>query len=61
MFFDDDEYEKEYEELIPDMYQFAPRLDFTRNWTDDQLYARYNLSPRERDYIGLVVRDMNSK
>ena len=47
--------------MRPDMYQFAPRLDFTRNWTDDQLYARYNLSPRERDYIGLVVRDMNSK
>ena len=47
--------------MRPDMYQFAPRLDFTRSWTDDQLYARYNLSPRERDYIGLVVRDMNTK
>ena len=44
-----------------DMYQFAPRLDFTRRWTDDQLYERYDLSDPERDFISQVVRDMDSK
>lgn len=47
--------------MRPDMYQFAPRLDFTRSWTDNQLYDRYNLSQRERDFIDLVIRDMDSK
>ena len=44
-----------------DMYQFAPRLDFTRRWTDDQLYERYDLSDPARDFICQVVRDMDSK
>jgi site-specific DNA-methyltransferase (adenine-specific) len=44
-----------------DMYQFVPRLDFTRNWTDGDLYDRYELSPEEREFISLVVRDMDSK
>lgn len=44
-----------------DMYQFVPRLDFTRNWTDGDLYDRYELSPEEQEFISLVVRDMDSK
>lgn len=44
-----------------DMYQFAPRLDFTHSWTDRDLYDRYELSPEEREFISLVVRDMNTK
>jgi len=47
--------------MRPDMYQFAPRLDFTRRWTDRQLYDRYDLSPRERQFIDLVIRDMDTK
>ena len=44
-----------------DMYQFAPRLDFTRSWKDSDLYDRYELSPEEREFISLVVRNMDSK
>ena len=47
--------------LCMDMYQFAPRLDFTRSWTDRDLYDRYNLSQEECDFISQVVRDMDSK
>ena len=47
--------------MRPDMYQFAPRLDFTHSWTDKQLYDRYDLTPRERDFIDLVIRDMDTK
>jgi hypothetical protein len=44
-----------------DMYQLAPRLDFTRSWTDKDLYDRYELSSDERDFISKVIRDMDSK
>jgi site-specific DNA-methyltransferase (adenine-specific) len=47
--------------MRPDMYQFAPRLDFTHSWTDEELYDRYDLSPEERNFISLVVRDMDLK
>lgn len=47
--------------MRPDMYQFAPRLDFTRSWTDSQLYERYDLVQEERDFIDQVIRDLDLK
>ena len=44
-----------------DMYQFAPRLDFSRSWTDEDLYARYELSPEDIEFIDLIIKDMNLK
>ena len=44
-----------------DMYQFAPRLDFLRRWTDEDLYARYDLSPEDVEFIDLIIKDMNLK
>lgn len=44
-----------------DMYKFAPRLDFSRTWTDDDLYARYELSPEDIEFIDLIIKDMNKK
>ncbi len=47
--------------MRPDMYQFAPRLDFTHGWTDEQLYDRYDLTQQERDFIDMIIRDMSTK
>ena len=44
-----------------DMYQFAPRLDFTRSWSDDDLYNRYHLTEEERNFIEQIIKDMDSK
>ena len=44
-----------------DMYQFAPRLDFSRTWTDEDLYSRYELSPEDVEFIDLIIKDMNLK
>lgn len=44
-----------------DMYQFAPRLDFSRSWSDDELYARYNLDDGDVEFINLIIKDMNLK
>lgn len=47
--------------MRPDMYQFAPRLDFTHRWTDLQLFDRYGLTPEEREFIKQVIREKDSK
>lgn len=44
-----------------DMYQFAPRLDFSRTWTDADLYSRYELSSEDVEFIDLIIKDMNLK
>jgi len=44
-----------------DMYQFAPRLDFSRSWTDDELYLKYGITSKEQEFIKLVVKDMDTK
>ena len=39
-------------------YRFVPDLDYTKAWTDEELYKRYNLSKPEIDYIELLIREM---
>lgn len=39
------------------MYQFAPRLDFSRTWTDADLYSRYELSPEYVEFINLIIKE----
>lgn len=33
------------------VYQFVPVQDFTKQWTDEELYKKYNLTQEEIDYI----------
>lgn len=40
-----------------DMYRFAPRLDFTRTWTDEQLYDRYHLDSDDIEFINMIIRE----
>lgn len=42
-----------------DMYRFVPRLDFSRPWTDEDLYARYGLSKEEREFIERIIRELD--
>lgn len=44
--------------LSRDKFQFVPIQDFTRQWTDADLYAKYNLSQEEIDYIESVIKPM---
>ena len=39
-------------------YRFVPNLDFSRPWTDNELYERYELERTEIEYIDSVIRDM---
>lgn len=41
------------------MYQFVPLQDFSRPWTDADLYAKYNLTEDEIAYIEKLIKPMD--
>lgn len=40
------------------VYQLVPMQDFSRSWTDEQLYAKYGLSKDEINFIESMIRPM---
>ena len=40
------------------VYQFVPLQDFTKQWTDEELFNRYCLDIFERDYIDSMIKTM---
>lgn len=40
------------------VYQFVPMQDFSKPWTDEELYAKYNLSQEEIDFIESMIKPM---
>lgn len=40
------------------VYQFVPVQDFSKPWTDAELYEKYNLSQEEIDFIESMIRPM---
>ena len=41
------------------VYTFVPTQEWTRQWTDDDLYAKYGLTGTEIEFIERVVRPMD--
>ena len=37
---------------------FVPWLDFSKTWTDEELYTKYNLTQEEIDFIESMIRSM---
>lgn len=40
------------------VYQFVPMQDFSKPWTDKELYKKYNLSNEEIEYIETMIKPM---
>lgn len=40
------------------VYELVPMQDFSKSWTDEELYHKYNLSTYEIDFIESLVRPM---
>jgi len=40
------------------VYAFVPIQDFNETWTDEKLYAKYNLTPEEIAFIDSMIRPM---
>lgn len=41
-----------------DLFQFVPLQDWSKPWTDTELYKKYNLSKEEIDYIESMIKPM---
>ena len=42
----------------PDAFQFVPLQDFSKPWTDEELYKKYNLTDDEIAFIESMIRPM---
>lgn len=40
------------------VYQFVPIQDFSKPWTDEELYKKYGLSQEETDFIESMIKPM---
>lgn len=40
-------------------YSFVPMQDFSKPWTDEELYAKYEISEDERTFIDSMIRPMD--
>lgn len=43
--------------ISKDKFRFVPMQDFTRKWTDKDLYEKYQLTVEERTFIYTMIRD----
>jgi hypothetical protein len=43
--------------MTPQTYKFAPRLDFSKKWTDDELYDHFKISGSEQKYIEGLIKE----
>ena len=44
--------------MTHDTYLYAPIQDFSKSWTDEELYQKYKLNNKEIDYIESMIRPM---
>lgn len=44
--------------LSPERFRFVPLQDFTRPWTDADLYAKYGLTDEEIQFIESMIKPM---
>ena len=40
------------------VFQFVPMQDFSKPWTDEELYAKYGISAKEIAFIDSMIRPM---
>lgn len=46
--------------MTQDTYSFVPILDFTKSWTDEELYKRYDLTEDEIEFIETMISSMET-
>jgi site-specific DNA-methyltransferase (adenine-specific) len=44
--------------LTKSTYTFVPNLDYTKSWTDEELYELFDIKPEEIEYINTMIRPM---
>lgn len=47
--------------ITKDSFCFVPKQDFSKSWSDEELYKKYNLSKDEIDYIESMIKPMGGE
>jgi site-specific DNA-methyltransferase (adenine-specific) len=45
--------------VVAKVYEFVPMQDFSKPWTDEELYAKYGLTDEEIEFIESMIRPMD--
>ena len=45
--------------ISKEKFQFVPIQDFSKPWTDEELYAKYNFSQEEINFIESMIKPMD--
>ena len=46
------------QDALKKVYSFVPMQDFSKPWTDEELYAKYGLTAEEIAFIESMIRPM---
>ncbi len=49
---------KQTQHATKQVYHYVPMQDFSKSWTDEELYVKYNLSQDEIDFIESMIKPM---
>ena len=50
---------KNSQDAMRGVYQFVPMQDFSKPWTDEELYAKYGLTDDEIAFIDSMIKPMD--
>lgn len=50
---------KNTQSATPAVYELVPTQDFSKPWTDEELYQKYALSQEEIDFIESMIKPMD--
>lgn len=53
-------FEKNTQHAAAQVYSLVPMQDFSKAWTDEELYAKYGLTEEEIEFIENMIRPMES-
>ena len=49
---------KNTQHALKKVYQLVPQQDFSKPWTDEELYAKYGLTDEEINFIESMIKPM---
>ena len=49
---------KNSQDAMRGVYEFVPMQDFSKPWTDEELYTKYGLTDEEIDFIESMIKPM---
>jgi site-specific DNA-methyltransferase (adenine-specific) len=50
---------KKTQNVTRELFQFVPLQDFSKPWTDEELYKLFDVKPTEIEYINTMIRPMD--